>query len=275
MFVVGSGNSSGTVLHRLVLDQLVVTTTRHSVEECAAGLHYHERPHLSLVLRGGDVEARARACTRREPGALAFYPAGDVHGSVSRDAESIHANVEFGPDFFDTIDVCADDVAARLARRHDAALLVLRTQAELCSGNTSHAALAIEAIVVDLVTPRRSERAHPAWVDRVEEALIDGWSERLSLSRLAAIGGVHPVTVSREFRRHVGTSLTAYLRRLRVSRSVPRITGGTTPLSQVAFEWGFADQSHLTRAMREETGFSPGALRRLGAQTDRQRRAPR
>ncbi|HVH12448.1 MAG TPA: helix-turn-helix domain-containing protein, partial [Longimicrobium sp.] len=37
------------------------------------------------------------------------------------------------------------------------------------------------------------------------------------------------------------------------------------PLARVALEAGFADQAHLTRELRRETGITPGALRRVAS----------
>ena len=36
------------------------------------------------------------------------------------------------------------------------------------------------------------------------------------------------------------------------------------PLAEIAFETGFADQSHLTRLFKSMRGLSPGAFREAG-----------
>ncbi|HET6701301.1 MAG TPA: helix-turn-helix transcriptional regulator, partial [Gemmatimonadaceae bacterium] len=76
---------------------------------------------------------------------------------------------------------------------------------------------------------------------------------------IAARAGVHPVYLARRFRRFFGSSVVSYLQRGRVTRAADLIASSSLPLSTVAFEAGFADQSHLNRSFRAGTGFTPGA----------------
>jgi AraC-like DNA-binding protein len=49
--------------------------------------------------------------------------------------------------------------------------------------------------------------------------------------------------------------------RLRVRAALERLAGGERQLARLAADLGFADQAHLTRAVRAETGATPSALR--------------
>jgi AraC-like DNA-binding protein len=49
--------------------------------------------------------------------------------------------------------------------------------------------------------------------------------------------------------------------RLRARAAVDRLAGGERELARLAAELGFADQAHLTRVVRAETGKTPSALR--------------
>jgi AraC-like DNA-binding protein len=49
--------------------------------------------------------------------------------------------------------------------------------------------------------------------------------------------------------------------RLRARRALERLAGGETDLARLAVDVGFADQSHLCRVIRAETGTTPAALR--------------
>ena len=49
--------------------------------------------------------------------------------------------------------------------------------------------------------------------------------------------------------------------RLQAARSM--LAGGSLSLAEIALQCGFSDQAALTRAMRRETGRTPGAWRRL------------
>jgi AraC-like DNA-binding protein len=49
--------------------------------------------------------------------------------------------------------------------------------------------------------------------------------------------------------------------RLRVRAAMERLAGGERDLARLAADLGFADQSHLCRVVRDETGRTPAVLR--------------
>jgi AraC family transcriptional regulator len=98
----------------------------------------------------------------------------------------------------------------------------------------------------------------PVWLSRVREEMDDvGPGARVR--DIAARAGVHPVYLARQFRRFFGSSVVSYLQRHRVTRAADLIASSSLPLSTIAFQSGFADQSHLSRSFRNGTGLTPGA----------------
>lgn len=75
-----------------------------------------------------------------------------------------------------------------------------------------------------------------------------------------------PHHLSRIFHSVTGTTISRHRRRLRARRALERLAAGDRDLARLAFELGFADQSHLCRVLRVETGQMPSALRRALAQ---------
>lgn len=101
----------------------------------------------------------------------------------------------------------------------------------------------------------------PPWLARVRERLEDARGA-VSVAALAREAGVHRVHLARAFREHYGASVTGRARQLRLVTAVRLLGNGDLPLSQVAASAGFADQSHLTRAVRWWLGVTPANLRR-------------
>jgi AraC-like DNA-binding protein len=58
-------------------------------------------------------------------------------------------------------------------------------------------------------------------------------------------------------------TLSRYRIRLRASAALERLAAGQRSLATLAADLGFADQAHLTRTLRAETGLPPGRLRAL------------
>jgi AraC family transcriptional regulator len=97
----------------------------------------------------------------------------------------------------------------------------------------------------------------PVWLRRVREEMDDVGSG-VRVRDVAARAGVHPVYLARQFRRYFGCSVVSYLQRRRVMRAADLIGSSPMSLSSVAFQAGFADQSHLSRGFRAGTGVTPG-----------------
>jgi AraC-like DNA-binding protein len=104
-----------------------------------------------------------------------------------------------------------------------------------------------------------TRRARRALVDGVREALIVDPDR--SLLDLAAGLAVSPHHLSRVFRRLTGHTIARHRMRLRARAALERLAGGERDLARLAAEVGFADQSHLCRVIRSETGMTPAALR--------------
>ena len=67
--------------------------------------------------------------------------------------------------------------------------------------------------------------------------------------------------VSRTFHRHFGCSLSEYVRRVRVARAQVLLRRGELPLSAIALECGFCDQSRFTTTFRRLSGVPPQRYR--------------
>ena len=74
---------------------------------------------------------------------------------------------------------------------------------------------------------------------------------------------IHPVHLSREFSRHFHTHLGDYLRLVKVQRAMTLLGEPERLLTEIAFECGFADQSHFIRSFRAYYGMTPLEYRRL------------
>ncbi|MQA75171.1 MAG: helix-turn-helix domain-containing protein, partial [Solirubrobacterales bacterium] len=98
-----------------------------------------------------------------------------------------------------------------------------------------------------------------ALADAAREALAAD-PER-SLPDLACALATSPHHLSRVFRAQTGHTVSRHRMRLRARAAMERLAGGERELARLAADLGFADQSHLCRVLRGETGRTPSALR--------------
>jgi AraC family transcriptional regulator len=80
----------------------------------------------------------------------------------------------------------------------------------------------------------------------------------LGLLDLAGVACMSPYHFSRAFKVSTGLSPHQYVLRLRVEAAKQLLIAGELSLSEVAFQVGFCDQSHLARHFKRRYGVPPG-----------------
>ncbi len=97
-------------------------------------------------------------------------------------------------------------------------------------------------------------------IRRVRDYIDAHAAEDMTLDELAAIAGFSRFHLARAFRKELGLTPFAYLTGRRIARA-KRLLAGERPLSQVALDCGFYDQSHLSRSFKAWVGVTPGRYR--------------
>jgi len=111
-----------------------------------------------------------------------------------------------------------------------------------------------------LLSIAMSEVTQPAdWPDELAAALMQNPS--LKLSQWGERNGIAPWTLSRGFALVFGHSPEAFRARTRAHHALKLIHDTQVPLASIAVELGFADQSHMTRNVKQLTGMGPRAWR--------------
>jgi AraC family transcriptional regulator len=98
---------------------------------------------------------------------------------------------------------------------------------------------------------------------RVRALLEDDFVQNHSLAELALIASLHPAYLVNAFRKRYGCSIGQFRRRRRVAFSLNKLWNTDAPISAVAQESGFYDQSHCANEIRRHTRQTPAQLRRL------------
>ena len=88
------------------------------------------------------------------------------------------------------------------------------------------------------------------------------YREPLTLATIAAHTGMNPSALCRHFRRHTGKTLTAVLNEIRIAHACQQLYTTNRSISAIAWESGFASQTHFNRQFRTLTGQTPGQYRK-------------
>ena len=107
-------------------------------------------------------------------------------------------------------------------------------------------------------------------LSRIDASPASPWTA----ASMAVVAGVSVSRLHALFREELNTTPQTWIRSLRLGRVKEWLA--TTPLSiaEIAYRAGYADQSALTRAMREVTGLTPAAWRRQSQESASKDREP-
>lgn len=92
---------------------------------------------------------------------------------------------------------------------------------------------------------------------RACDYLIANYAENISLEKLASLANLSPFHFNRLFSEQFGIPPHAFQVQLRLSQAKKFLREGMK-IAQVAFQTGFADQSHLNRHFKRVIGITPG-----------------
>ncbi len=97
---------------------------------------------------------------------------------------------------------------------------------------------------------------------RVSEYMEAHLAEALQLSDFAKLIGMSRSHFSQAFRRSTGMPPHRWHLNARIRRAQELLLDTGVPLADVAYQTGFADQSHFTKIFQRQIGTSPGVWRR-------------
>jgi AraC-like DNA-binding protein len=201
--------------------------------------HCHREPFAAIVLSGTYTEAGDRGRVRVGAGDVVLHGRYESHLDcfAVNGAEVLVLPYSDAGTHGAIARIEDPDVVARMAERD------LSQAAQYVAAHLRPAAAVVEDWPDRLA---RQLRADP-------DLVIHEWAEEVGLSA---------ESVSRGFRRIYGVPPVTFRARMRALRALA-LLDCSRPLADIAASCGFADQAHLSRSIRQLTGYSPKAWRAL------------
>jgi AraC family transcriptional regulator len=233
--------------------------------------HCHANAYLTLVLSGTYTEKYEHREFIWAEGALHLLPAGERHeNEFSTAVHCLRVKIDA-----QAIERMGDDSRRILSRPHEisgavSSWLASRMLREFREQDDV-ASLAMEGVLLEMLAESArssdvsSELSVPAWLRRVREALDDSYLTAPALADLAIVGGVHPVHLSREFRKRYRITIGEYIRKRRIEHASELLSNSGMPMAEIASTCGFSDQSHFCALFKKFSGMTPAKFRDLSA----------
>jgi AraC family transcriptional regulator len=259
-----TGQFFGATQRRMEAAGLVLTEITHR-QGRKLPEHTHQSAYFGLLLDGGYTERFTQRTTEYSAFTLGFHPPEFTHideiGACGSRMFCIEVREQFwkktreyltAPNF--TPDLCGAEttwLGVRLYRGFRAGMLDAFQVEEICS----------EMIERCGQTNVNGERSTPVWLDRAMEMLRGSFRTPLTLDGIAKELDLHPIHLSRVFRKKYGCTMGDYVNRLRVQFACAEMSRGWPALNELALAAGFADQSHMGRVFKGTVGETPARFR--------------
>jgi AraC family transcriptional regulator len=191
-----------------------------------------------------------------------FYHSEEKHRWISPQSVSKSANIEIGQEFLKKYSLTELNIKEAIQKRANSKALILKIQKELLT-NDENSYTSVQSLLLELLSNPEADSNNnvPNWVIRLRELIHDNWDKELSLEEMAKIVQVHPVTISKYFRKYFSCTLGEYKRMLKVEKSIELIKEFDKSLIEIAYDCNFSDQSHFIRNFKKATGFLPKDFR--------------
>lgn len=259
-----TGQFYGSTQKRLEAAGLVLTEVRHERGRKLPA-HTHESAYFGLLLDGGYREWFTQRPTEYQPFTLGFHPPALTHEDEIGACGSRMLCVEIRDSFWQKVRdyLTAPKFTPELCGEETTWLCVRLYRAFRCG---TLDAFQMEETCAEMVercgqTRLVQERSAPSWLGKAVDLLHASFGTQITLVEVAKGLGVHPIHLSRVFRKKYGCTLGEYVNRLRVQFVCAEMSRGWPALDELAFAAGFADQSHMGRVFKAIVGETPARFR--------------
>jgi AraC family transcriptional regulator len=226
--------------------------------------HSHLNAHFVLVVCGVYLTAALPDEGPCGPATLIFNPAGTTHRDRFRDSHGRFFTISVAPEIAAQIERKIQSPVAFIAGR--IAKTIRRAYSEF-QDHTESSQMIMEGLGLELAgvagqMPDLPDRHAPVWLRTARDLIRDSRGASLRVKDIARVSGVHPIHLARVFRQFFQCSPGEYARRCRMEYVRHLLGRQSLPLSEIALQAGFTDQSQLTHAFKRFAGLTPGAFRR-------------
>jgi len=255
--VLALGQAFGRVPQRWTADSIALSPVVHDQKRVNVA-HAHEAAFVTLMLDGDYAEKAALRSFRFERFSAMFHPAGIEHQDFIGASGVRLLMFEFTSELIE--DMRNRSLRDLSGSRAAWGLLALYRDAPHIE-QLEFESRALELIGCIAPLARTTPRDLPS-LQRAREYLHARFRDRLMIKDIARAAGVHPVYLGQVFRRQFGETIGAYVNRLRIRAAADQLSSTDAPLADVAFEYGFCDQSHFQRVFKRLSGRTPTEFRK-------------
>jgi AraC family transcriptional regulator len=234
----------------------LVHSDYHRVTACP--WHYHQNAHFAFTTGGALKETHRAFQLQLQAGSLLYNHSDEPHcnSEYSEHVSALH--VDMDRTWFEKHDLPPwgglHELNDPVMKNHFHKIL------KELHIKDSATALSIEGIMLATFQHMRQQkvRKDKTWTTKVKNLLYDRYNEQILLREVADEAGLHPTYLCQQFPAVFQCSFGEYLRKIRIEKAVDQmLTYPRRPLTEIALNTGFSDQSHFSRTFKRSVGVTP------------------
>jgi AraC-like DNA-binding protein len=251
------------------LSGITLTDTEYTHEK--VDWHYHQNAYFTLILEGRVIEGNKKEVYQCPTGTLLFHNWQESHYNIKPQGFTRGFHIEIEQEWFDTQELNLKVSQGSIQLSHPEIKIGAYTILKESKVADETSQLAIQSLLINIFSQMgdihaKEQRTKPLWVHILRDMLHDTPAGEWTLLLLAQMAGVHPVHLSRQFSKYFGCNLGDYIRNLKVQKALSLLSNKNLSLTDIAYDCGFADQSHFIRCFKAVNRLKPSRFRGLIAE---------
>lgn len=258
------GEFYGQVPQKRQISSSVISEVIHK-HEVDLPKHSHKLAFFGLIVKGYYSENFGKKSFLHKPMTVFWRPAGISHkDKIEKDGLTFFCT-EIKQEYLEKLRQYSKIPAGFEEKNTSLVNLLNRLRYEFIDWQNC-SPLVAEGIILEMLgyaaKKNPIEKLPPKWLATIIEKLNDEFIETPTTEELATEVDVHPVHLAAVFRKFQNQTIGEYVQTLRIKHASELLLNIETPLSDIALQTGFSDQSHFTRIFKRVTGTTPGVYRK-------------
>jgi len=259
------GEYFGSTQRTIIANNLVLTESFFSPYN-QLPQHYHDNPYLCYVVKGRYNEKSDKTSLECEKNDIIIHASHSEHTNTFDVSPATCFNIEFSNQWLEKLNNHGIYFEKTIKVNHPpSSFLLYKAYKEFREFN-SLTPLMIEGLVIEaLVHLTRKElkyKTNSNSITKIVSIIKERYDDELSLIYLAKQVHVHPVHLSREFKKQMGCTIGEFQRNIRVNNAIVLLMQSKADIGEIALRCGFTDQSYFTKIFKRLTGGTPIEYRR-------------
>jgi AraC-like DNA-binding protein len=253
-----TGSYFGRVVSKRNLSRVILSETTY-YPYVRLPLHYHKNFYICYVLKGAYSETYSKTKINCLQGDIIIHPQHLEHSNVFDDKGGTCFNIELADGLQKEIHELKMDRFKMFDSRYAQLRTTVHKMYKEFKSYDEFSSTIIEGLLLETIGySARETHSHlsPYWLKKAQEIIQDSKYSMISLSFIAGQLKISPAHLAREFKKATGTTIGEYIQNIKIQQACERLKKNASILD-VVIEFGYSDQSHITRSFKKLMGVTP------------------